>query len=164
MANGIEQLIIKGRITATSNRQNENFKSDPRKTAYITVSSDNDRKKLTEFGLTEYTSREDNTTFFIIKMSEIVRIYDRKGVQLESLDTNSQSDNFSTSKEIGIAILRGKSNVTKNTYNRIFALQVDTVDDIETVAPKNPFGGDDFDAPVLDFNPDKPAVKNTRKK
>lgn len=144
MANNLEQLLFTGRITATSNRQNEDFKTDPRKTAYITVSSETQRKKLIDFGLTEYTSKEDNQPFFIIKMGQELRVF-VNGKQ-SILDTNAVSENFSTTEEIGIAVLKGKANKSKITYNRIFALNLPSRTVLETTVPKNPFEmEDDFD-------------------
>ena len=48
----MENLIIKGQITATSNKVNEDYKTDnPTKTAYVTVTDDNIRQAMTNFGL-----------------------------------------------------------------------------------------------------------------
>src|SRR5699024_12121105 len=67
----MENLIIKGQITATSNKVNEDYKTDnPTKTAYLTVTDDNIRKAMVNFGLTEYTSKQDDSNFFIIKLPQ----------------------------------------------------------------------------------------------
>ena len=63
----MENIVIKGIITATSKKNNdETFKQEtPTKTAFITTDQEN-ADKLQKFGLTKYTSNEGND-YFIIK-------------------------------------------------------------------------------------------------
>ena len=139
MAN-LDNILITGIITATSNRQSDMYNTDPRKTAYLKVDKEEDRDKLVEFGLVEYTTKDTEEPFFIVKMSEEVSLYMRnKKSPISKLDTSSLSENFETIKPVGIAILKGKSNKGKNTYNRIYALKVDSQSDIVVREPQNPF-------------------------
>ena len=81
MANYLEQLIFTGRITATSNRQNEDFKTDPRKTAYITVSSETQRKKLIDFVASDnHCNKERNYYTFKKAYKKIKRRYNKEYV------------------------------------------------------------------------------------
>lgn len=134
MSKKLESFVFKGQITATSNKQGEEFTvTNPRKTAYIKVDETN-KKILLENGLTEYTSKEDKTNFFIIKMSDKLTVW--KGEDSVELDSSTDTSNFQT-EEIGIACIKGFSK--GNDFIRVYALNVNDMTDIQMVEQENPF-------------------------
>ena len=140
MAN-LENIIVKGIITATSNKQKKGFDSDPRKTIYFNVVDEKDRQALKEFGITEYTPTDKKEEpFYIVKASEEIKLYQvGKKEYVTSLDTSSTSNNFSTGDSVvGISILKGKSEMG-NAYKRVYAILVKNLEDIKMLEPENPF-------------------------
>ena len=142
----MENIIIKGKITATSKKQSGDFKQEiPTKTAYVSVDSEN-AKKLEDFGLTKYTSKDDQEDYFIIKFPANVMVYQPNGfgekrpdlsqITFEGIETN----NFKTpdNKEVQMSILKG--NHKNNDFFRLQAIRVETSSDIEEIKPENPFG------------------------
>src|SRR5699024_11432770 len=98
----MENLIIKGQITATSNKVNEDYKTDnPTKTAYVTVTDENISQAMADFGLTEYTSKKDDSKFFIIKLPQQLTYV--KGNQMRKMSGDVESPNIKTKDEIGRA-------------------------------------------------------------
>ena len=142
----MENIIIKGQITATSKKQSGDFKQEiPTKTAYVSVDPEN-AKKLEDFGLTKYTSKEDQEDYFIIKFPANVMVYQPNGfgekrpdlsqITFEGIETN----NFKTpdNKQVQMSILKG--NHKNNDFFRLQAIRVETSSDIEEIKPENPFG------------------------
>ena len=142
----MENIIIKGQITATSKKQSGDFKQEiPTKTAYVSVDSEN-AKKLEDFGLTKYTSKDDQEDYFIIKFPANVMVYQPNGfgekrpdlsqITFEGIETN----NFKTpdNKQVQMSILKG--NHKNNDFFRLQAIRVETSSDIEEIKPENPFG------------------------
>lgn len=128
-----ESFTFKGIITGTSNKVSEEFKNDsPRKTAYVKVDATN-KKILEDNGLRMYTSKEGDD-FFIIKFSE--RISAWVGKDSVEIATHVGTDNFNT-EEINIACIKGKSK--GNNYIRIYALGLESMEDIQVVERENPF-------------------------
>ena len=138
----MENLVIKGRITATSNKVDDKFRQEqPTKTAYITVFDPKDIDHLKKFGLTEYTSREDRTSFFIIKLPKQVAIY-VSGVhsqEPEKMSGGIDTPNFSTpeGKELSLNIIKGE-NMGRDFF-RLQAIQIEDANDIIEVEQTNPF-------------------------
>lgn len=134
MTKKLESFVFKGQITATSNKQSDDFVNEnPRKTAYIKV-DDINKKILLENGLTEYTSKDDSEDFFIIKLSESVKMWIGEEGQEVNCDINTS--NFET-QEIGIACIKGFSK--GNSFVRIYAFNLKELSDIAMVEQKNPF-------------------------
>lgn len=129
-----KNFIFKGIITTTSNKQSKEFTTDnPRKSAYIKVDEEN-RDILLKQGLTEYTSEKDKEDFFILKLSENITLWE--GKESQSMATDIDTNNFKT-KEVGIACIKGKSK--GNDYVRIYALNLQSMEDIELIEQENPF-------------------------
>ena len=142
----MENIIIKGQITATSKKQSGDFKQEiTTKTAYVSVDPEN-AKKLEDFGLTKYTSKDDQEDYFIIKFPANVMVYQPNGfsekrpdlsqITFEGIETN----NFKTpdNKQVQMSILKG--NHKNNDFFRLQAIRVETSSDIEEIKPENPFG------------------------
>lgn len=136
----MENLVIKGRITATSNKVDTKFKQEnPTKTAYVTVSDETEKKKLIDFGLTEYTSKKDGLSFFIIKLPQNVAIYVDGVEGSEPLPGNTETPNFSTveGKDLSLNIIKGEH--MNNDFFRLQAIKIEQSSDIVEVEQTNPF-------------------------
>ena len=135
----MENLIIKGQITATSNKVNEDYKTDnPTKTAYVTVTDDNIRKAMVNFGLTEYTSKQDDTNFFIIKLPQQLTLV--KGNHMRKMSGDVESPNIKTKddEEFKMNIIKGRNK--GNDFFRLQAIEVNDYSDVEQILMENPFG------------------------
>lgn len=137
----MEQLNIKGLITATS-KKGTKFDGTPndRKTAYFEADTEN-TKKAVEFGLREYTSRDDGKKFFIIQLTSEVDVYNQFGEIVQTLDGGIETANFSTNKPVNLAILKGENK--GNVFYRLKGIQ----GEIEEVAPQNLFANTSEDLP-----------------
>ena len=122
-----------GTITTTSNKTDKYKTSEPRKTAYITL-TDESKKVAEKNGLTEYTSK-DEESFYIIKLSSNVKVY--KGTKFAKLDCSINKPNFKTTDNVGLAVFQSEKDGQK--YNRIYALNVNDYTVIEEIKQDNPF-------------------------
>ena len=138
--NSLQTLVVKGQITATSNKISEEFKQQkPTKTIYFNAASVEDENKLIEFGLQAYTSKDDNETFFIAKApAKGIQVW-CQGKQLEPLNVEIESPNFKSADgvEIGLAITKGQK--MNRDFYRVSAVDVVLESDIEPVEMTNPF-------------------------
>ena len=137
----MENIVIKGKITATSKKMANRYKQEnPTKTAYIDVDELN-AKILEEFGLTKYTSAEDKKDFFIIKLSSnLVAYEDSTNERISLADLASvNSPNFNTGEEdIQLNIIKGEN--MGNDFYRVQALLLPQgLDMIQTMEAINPF-------------------------
>ena len=135
----MENLIIRGKITATSSKADEKFKQEnPTKTAYVTVSNKEDIEKLKQFGVNMYTSKEDKTDFFIIKVPQSFVVV--KGNEMKRVDGTLSSPNFKTKdgEEFNLNII--KSEKMGNEFHRLQAVEVNEFTDFELIQMSNPFG------------------------
>lgn len=136
----MENLVIKGRVTATSNKVDTKFKQEnPTKTAYVTVSDEAEKQKLLDFGLTEYTSKQDGLSFFIIKLPQNVAIYVDGVSEPEPMSGGVDTPNFSTieNKELPLNIIKGEH--MNNDFFRLQAIKIEQSTDIVPVEQTNPF-------------------------
>src|SRR5699024_8817571 len=142
----MENLVVLGQITATSKKNDGEFTQEiPTKTAYVRTDEEN-AKKLEDFGLTKYTSRENKEDYFIIKLPQNVMIFLPNGfvakrhylsqVTHKGIETNI----FKTphNKLLQLNIIKG--NYKNNDFFRLQAIRLDNEDQIEEVKPENPFG------------------------
>lgn len=141
-------IVVRGKITATSKKNDGEFKQEvPTKTAYLSAVGE-EAKKLVDFGLTEYTSK-NGEPFFIIKFPADVMVYlpnghgtkrpDLSRIELDGQETN----NFKTTdnKELAFNILKG--NHKNNDFYRLQAIRITDETDIEEIKPENPFGDEE---------------------
>src|SRR5699024_856988 len=98
----MENLVVLGQITATSKKNDGEFSQEiPTKTAYVRT-DEKYAKKLEDFGLTKYTSRENNEDYFIIKFPQNVMIYLPNGLGAKRPDLSQvthegiETNNFKT--------------------------------------------------------------------
>ena len=141
----MENIIVRGQITATSKKQSGVFTQEiPTKTAY--VSTDEPHAKLLEdFGLTKYTSKE-NENYFIIKFPADLMVFKPNGygekrpdlsrIEIEGIETN----NFKTPDDKLLPFNIVKGHHKNNDFFRLQAIRIETDEDIEEIKPENPFG------------------------
>lgn len=151
----MDNLVIKGMVTATSKKNNDDdFKQEvPTKTAYVRTDEEN-AKKLVDFGLTKYSSKDDNgddIDFFIIKFPKNLMVYLPNGHGFKRPDLSQihvkndigeyeETNNFKTPDDKMLPLNIIKGNHKNNDFFRVQAIRVDTNEDIEQILPENPFG------------------------
>ena len=135
----MRNIIIEGYLTSTTDKGNDKFKQEvPTKTAYITVPNTEQQKKLEEFGLNKYTTKDGKNDFFIVKLSQQVAIV--KGNGMKKITGKAGTPNFSTpeGKLMKFNIIEGEN--MGNKFYRLQAILVDDDNDIEYIQMENPFG------------------------
>lgn len=141
----MENIIVKGQITATSKKQSGDFAQEiPTKTAYVSTDEINS-KLLEDFGVQKYTSK-DGENYFIIKFPADLMIFKPNGygekrpdlsrIELEGVETN----NFKTPDDKLLPFNIVKGNHKNNDFFRLQAIRIESDDDIEEIKPENPFG------------------------
>lgn len=137
----MENLVINGRISATSSKVDSKFKQEtPTKTAYVTVTDEAMKTKMKEFGLDEYSSKKDGASFYIIKLPKDLAIYVKGGSPVpEKTSGGIETPNFSTpeNKELQFNIIKGEN--MGNKFFRLQAIQIEESSDIQEVEQTNPF-------------------------
>lgn len=136
----MENLIITGKVSATSNKVDDKFVQEtPTKTAFVEVSDPNIVQAMENFGLTQYTSRDNQTDFFIIKCPKQVTLV--KGNQMRKMSGGVETPNFKTAddKEFKMNIIKGHNK--GNDFFRLQAILVDDYAEVENIMMENPFGG-----------------------
>lgn len=132
----MENLVIKGIISTTSNKQSEDFKSDsPQKTAYLQLDEKN-AKLLGDFGVQKYTSK-NGEDFHCIKVIEKLKLYFDNSKGYLEFESDVNQPNFKTEKEVKMNIIKGEK--TGNTFYRLQALQINDVSDLVAIEAENPF-------------------------
>ena len=131
-------------ISTTSNKVGEFKQEVNTKTVYFNA-DEKTAKDLEAFGLTQYTSKENNENFFIVKVADKLRVYfpngenqirrDLSNVELEGQDTL----NFKTADDTTVAINIVKGSNKGNDFHRLQAILVETIDDITQIESENPF-------------------------
>lgn len=135
----MKDLVIKGQITATSNKQSDKFVAKtPQKTAYLKLDAKN-AKLAQEFGLQEYTPKDGGEPYFMVKIVEKLRAYYDNSNACDKLDTSIETPNFKTpdNVEIGLALVQGEN--LGNKFYRLSAVKLSKSSDIETLEAANPF-------------------------
>src|SRR5690606_11441785 len=135
-------VVVKGHVSATSNKVDNKFKNeDPTKTAYLIVNEPAEAQKLIDFGLTQYSSKTDDTKFFIVILPKQVDIYIKgaDGNAPEKYSGRLDSPNFSTTpdKDLNLNIIQGEN--TGNKFFRLQAIQIEETTDFIEVEQTNPF-------------------------
>ena len=118
----MENINVIVSITATSNKQNSDYKiENPKKSVYIKPLNTEEKQKLIDFGLTEYTSK-NNESFFIVKATDKIKCWLNGGI-VEELPTSIDDPNFkfATEKYVTVNIIQGEN--MKNKFHRINAIK-----------------------------------------
>ena len=139
----MENLVIKATITATSNKQTDKFSvENKRKSVYLTPNTKEDENSIIDFGLTKYLSEKDKKSFFVVKSSNIIKIWsDNKHV--DNILSSVNDPNFKYIDNVVTEINIIKSEKYGNTFYRINAINLPTgfgLDEvIEKVKETSPF-------------------------
>lgn len=137
-SNGLENIVITGIISTTSNKQPEDFKvENPQKTAYLEVDEKN-AKLLEKFGLRRYTSN-DEKDFFCVKVVNELKLYDDPTSKTSiPLATDVDTPNFkSEGGNIKMSIIKGLK--AGNEFFRLHAVLTDEHTSIVPIEADNPF-------------------------
>lgn len=148
----METIIIKGIITATSNKKSDlNNEESQRKSIYISGDKAN-LERAKDFGLTVYTSK-DGDDFLIVKASNMVTLY--CGEEYKKISTSVNDGNFNTGDNVvDLAIMKGEKN--HNTFYRLYAINLKDFSQLETVKKLNPFSGNQLDDDfIADLNDER---------
>lgn len=137
----MENILVIGRISATSKKNDGVYQQEvPTKTAYFEV-PESEESKLKDFGLRQYTSKDDGTKFYIAKLPQNVAVYASNDEDSEPtlVDGTLDTHNFKTrGKEMyQLNIIKGHNK--GNDFYRLQAVLVSDISDIEIVKPENPF-------------------------
>lgn len=139
----MENLVVKAAITATSNKQTDKFNvKNKRKSVYLSPNTKEDEKSLINFGLTEYESEKDKKSFFVVKSSDIVKVWsDNKHV--DNILSSVNDPNYKYIDNVVTEINIIKSEKSGNTFYRINAINLPNgfgLDDIiEELKETSPF-------------------------
>ena len=131
-------------ITTTSNKIGEFKQETNTKTAYLTT-DEKTAKELEKFGLTQYTSKDNNEDFFILKFVDKLRVYFKDGTNHIRKDLSNvefegeETVNFKTDDDVKISINVVKGENKGNEFYRLQAILIDTMDDITLIESENPF-------------------------
>lgn len=132
----MENLIIEGIISTTSNKQSSEFKVEkPQKTAYLLLDKEN-ADKLEKFGVRRYTSKTGED-FYCLKIVEQLKVYFDKSNANMPLDVGVDAPNFKTEKVIKMNVIKGEK--TGNTFYRLQALLLKDLEDLVQIEAENPF-------------------------
>lgn len=132
----MENLIIEGIISTTSNKQSSEFKVEkPQKTAYLLLDKEN-ADKLEKFGVRRYTSKTGED-FYCLKIVEQLKVYFDKSKASMTVDAGVDVPNFKTEKVIKMNVIKGEK--TGNTFYRLQALLLNELEDLVQIEAENPF-------------------------
>lgn len=132
----MENLIIEGIISTTSNKQSSEFKVEkPQKTAYLLLDKEN-ADKLEKFGVRRYTSKTGED-FYCLKVVEQLKVYFDKSKASITVDAGVDVANFKTEKVIKMNVIKGEK--TGNTFYRLQALLLNELEDLVQIEAENPF-------------------------
>lgn len=138
----MENLVIAGQITATSNKVSGDFKSEqPTKTVYFITDPKFDLL-LQDFGLTRYTSKEDGKPFYIVKMAQNVAIYatgkaNEQPEKMSGLVTDGPNIKTADGVTVKMNLIKGEK--TGNVFYRLQAILITGSGDIQEIEQENPF-------------------------
>lgn len=119
----METLILKGVITATSDKQSEVYRVETeQKSAYLKL-DETETAKAKAFGLTEYGTDEK---YFVVKLSQDVTIRFKDHVGNETTKTRSglanETPNFHTDDKLcAVAIMKNQSKAG-NEFFRLYSI------------------------------------------
>lgn len=135
----MENLVIRGKISTTSNKQSDQFKVEtPQKTAYLEL-DEKEGKRLEKFGVAKYTSK-DGDDFYCVKIVNDLKMYlDVNSKDGIPMDTSVESNNFQTADDVVIGMNIIKGNKNKNDFFRLQAVLLKDTADIVELQAENPF-------------------------
>ena len=155
-----DTVVVQATITATSNKSDGKYKQKkPTKTIYLLPATEEDSKKLSDFGLQLYTPDTEKDPeakpYFIVKATENVKIFTSEtefeevnfGVSYEEVNpedgeiTTKKTPNYKTETPVHVAIMFVEGGDNGNDFYRLNALIINDTATLEEVQPVNPFDG-----------------------
>ena len=155
-----DTVVAQATITATSNKSDGKYKQKKStKTIYLVPATEEDAKKLEEFGLQLYTPDTEKDPeakpYFIVKATENVKIFTSEtefeevnfGVSYEDVNqetreiTIKKTPNYKTEIPVHVAIMFVEGGDNGNDFFRLNALMMADTAMLEEVQPVNPFAG-----------------------
>lgn len=132
----MENLVITGIISTTSNKQSSEFRvENPQKTAYLLLDKEN-ANKLEKFGVRKYTSKTEED-FYCLKIVEKLKLYFDDSKNSIIMDSGVNEPNFKSEKAIKMNVIKGEK--TGNTFYRLQALLLNDANDLVQIEAENPF-------------------------
>ena len=120
----MENLVINAAITATSNKQTDKFNvENKRKSVYLAPNTKEDENSLIDFGLTKYVSEKDKKSFFVVKSSDIIKVWDGD-LHVDNILSSVNDPNFKFIDNVVTQINIIKSEKSGNTFYRINAINL----------------------------------------
>lgn len=140
--NNTKQLILTNVVLTTADyKESGKFEREiKRKTTYIIPSDAETAKKMIDFGLTQYTTKDNKINIFIVPFSNECMYYDEQKKYRTPIIFDNTKPNFKV-ENATINIIQGIS-IEKQVFNRVNALRVKSADTIE-VFKKDYFKDDD---------------------
>ena len=155
-----DTVVAQATITATSNKSDGKYKQKKAtKTIYLVPATEEDSKKLSDFGLQLYTPDKekdpDAKPYFIVKATENVKIFTSEtdfeevnfGVTFDDVNpetgeiTIKKTPNYKTEIPVHVAIMFVEGGDNGNDFFRLNALMMEDTATLEEVQPVNPFAG-----------------------
>src|SRR5699024_10487876 len=93
---------------------------------------------MTNFGLTEYSSQQDDSKFFIIKLPQQLTLV--KGNHMRKMSGDVESPNIKTKDDTDFKMNIIKGRNKGNDFFRLQAIEVNDYSDVEQILMENPFG------------------------
>nr|DAT63628.1 MAG TPA: hypothetical protein [Caudoviricetes sp.] len=153
-----DTVVAQATITATSNKSDGKYKQKkPTKTIYLVPATEEDSKKLSDFGLQLYTPDKEkdpeSKPHFVVKATENVKIFTSEtefeevnfGVSYEDVNqetgeiTVKKTPNYKTEIPVHVAIMFVEGGDNGNDFFRLNALMMEDTATLEEVQPVNPF-------------------------
>ena len=132
----MENKVFQVEISAMSKKDNGQFNSD-RLSAFLVPVDEEQEKKMIEFGLNKYTSK-DNESFFVVKTSEKVALYTDDSNNYFPLGGTKEDKLFKTKDNQSVLVKIVASESKGNKFYRLQAIK-DTNNALEDIESKNPF-------------------------
>lgn len=155
-----DTVVAQAIITATSNKSDGKYKQKKAtKTVYLVPATEEDSKKLEDFGLQLYTPDTEKDPeakpYFIVKATESVKVFTSEtvfeeanfGVSYEDVNqetgeiTVKKTPNYKTETPVHVAIMFVEGGDNGNDFYRLNALMMEDTATLEEVQPVNPFAG-----------------------
>ena len=155
-----DTVVAQATITATSNKSDGKYKQKKAtKAVYLVPDTEEDTKKLVDFGLQLYTPETEKDPeakpYFIVKATENVKIFTSEtefeevnfGVSYEDVNqetgeiTVKKTPNYKTETPVHVAIMFIEGGDNGNDFFRLNALMMEDTAILEEVQPVNPFAG-----------------------
>lgn len=128
----MKNINVNVTITATSNKQNAQFKTDtPKKSLYLTPQTSESKNKMIELGLREYTSK-DGATFFVVKATDKIKCW-LNGEIVHEIPASVQDNNFKFQEGYfaTVNIIEGEN--LGNKFYRLNAIKLDNDTTLENI-------------------------------